>query len=128
MYYKHEIGSGGEIAACQYLECNNYTIVDKNFTCKSGEIDIIAKDKNYLVFIEVKTRKSNDYGYPSEFVNRSKQQKIIKTAEYYLMLRNIKNYEARFDVIEVISNKKDGKTNIENINLIKNAFEKRARF
>ena len=76
MYFRQEIGKWGEILACKYLEENNYRIVERNFLCRQGEIDIVAKDskKKELVFIEVKTRSNFKYGNPAEAVNKSKQR------------------------------------------------------
>ena len=88
---KKELGDAGEKIARLYLERNKYKIVETNFRGKQGEIDIIAKDKNELVFIEVKTRKSIKYGKPAEAVNYIKQNHIYKTAEYYIFKNKIKN-------------------------------------
>ncbi len=103
MYQKHEIGKWGEDKACQYLEDNNYDIVERNFDCKQGEIDIIAWDKGgqELVFIEVKTRTNLYYGTPVDAVNLQKQKHIYSAAQYYIFLHKIKNVFLRFDVIEV---------------------------
>lgn len=85
------LGNAGEKIAKIYLERNKYKILETNFRCKQGEIDIIAKDKKELVFIEVKTRKSIKYGLPAEAVNQVKQKHISKTAEYYIYKNCIKN-------------------------------------
>ncbi len=101
MYKKHEIGKLGEQLAENYLIQNHYTILEKNFMCKQGEIDIIAFGENYLVFIEVKTRSSLLYGKPIDSVNNIKQKHLYKSAKFYLYLHNLENYFVRFDVIEV---------------------------
>ena len=103
MYIKHALGQYGENLSCEYLQKNNYTIVQRNFRCKHGEIDIIAKDnnKNELVFIEVKTRSSFNFGRPAQSVNSIKQSHILNTAKYYLYKNKIKNTFLRFDVIEI---------------------------
>lgn len=88
---KKELGDTGEKIARLYLEKNNYKIIETNFRCKQGEIDIIAKDIKELVFIEVKTRKSIKYGKPVDAVNYYKKNHIYKTAEYYIFKNNIKN-------------------------------------
>lgn len=91
-----------------YLLENDYIVLDKNFQSNFGEIDIIALDKNKeIVFIEVKTRTSNLYGYPSESVTDKKLKHIYNTAKYYLHIRNLENDPVRIDVIEVYAvNKK----------------------
>lgn len=97
-------GKQGEEVVCKYLEKNNYIILDKNFNIRTGEIDIIAKDKNEIVFIEVKTRTNNRYGMPVEAVTEEKLKKIYRTAEYYIHKRNLYNISARIDVVEVFIN------------------------
>ena len=115
-----EIGDFGENAACEYLKNLGYSIVQKNFHSKHGEIDIIAYDKSCTVFIEVKTRKNSLYGNASEFVDFRKQQKIILCAKYYLG-DNI-DEEVRFDVVEVYYYEKGDSLILKEINHIKDAF------
>ena len=86
MEYKQIIGAKGEEKACKYLKMKGYQIMEKNYRCKLGEIDIIAKDKNKeIVFIEVKTRSNLKYGNPAEAVNSGKQIHIKKVASYFLL-------------------------------------------
>jgi putative endonuclease len=113
-----EIGKTGELAAAKYLKKYNYKILELNFSCKLGEIDIIAYHKNTIVFVEVKTRKNNMYGTPAQAVNKSKQKRLIKTALYYLQLKNKYNENIRFDIVEVWLIDKV----IKDINIIPNAF------
>ena len=103
MYIKKVLGQYGENMACNYLKNNNYQIVERNYRCKLGEIDIIAMDaiKNELVFIEVKTRSNFLFGSPSQAVNKTKQKHILNVAKYYIYTHNIKNMFLRFDVIEI---------------------------
>ena len=101
MYKRHEIGKIGEDVATRYLLQKNYEIIERNFKCKQGEIDIIAKENNYLVFVEVKTRSNLLYGTPAESVNYLKRQHILKSAKVYLKLNNMNENLVRFDVIEV---------------------------
>ena len=101
MYYKQEIGKIGETEAANYLEKQGYKILDKNFSCKQGEIDLIALDKEEIVFIEIKTRINKKYGLACEAVTKYKLKHIYKTAEYYLYTRNMLNERCRIDVIEV---------------------------
>lgn len=105
----------GEKAAARFLKKNGYKILCQNFKCRLGEIDIIAKDGDILVFAEVKQRKNADFGHPEDFVDFRKQRKIRKTAEIYL-LKNKTKPICRFDVISVLGEKKF------NITHIKNAF------
>ncbi len=98
---KSELGKKGENAACHYLESQDYSIVRKNFRCKSGEIDIIANNQNELVFIEVKTRCSKQYGEAREAVTEYKKKHIKKATEFYLHTNRLENCLVRFDVIEL---------------------------
>lgn len=111
MYLKHEIGKLGEDLAAKYLENNNYKILERNFECKQGEIDIIAKDKNELVFIEVKTRSKFTYGNPADAVDERKRKHIYKSAKYYIHIRNLEDEFIRIDVVEVYIYKKRYKIN-----------------
>lgn len=119
MYLKKQIGNLGEELATNYLKQNNYNIVKRNFKCRQGEIDIIAKDikSKELVFIEVKTRTNYNYGCPSDAVDENKKKHIYKCTEYYVYKNNIYNIPIRFDVIEINQIKEK-----YYINQIKNAF------
>lgn len=99
--YTQKVGKFGEDEAVKYLEQKGYKILDRNFSCKRGEIDIIALDKDEIVFIEIKARISLKYGLPSEAVTKNKLKHIYKTAEYYLYTRNLLNENTRIDMIEV---------------------------
>lgn len=103
MYFRQEIGKWGENLACQYLEKNNYQIIERNFLCRQGEIDIIAKDviKKELVFIEVKTRSNFKYGNPAEAVNTQKRKHMMQAIQYYLYKNHIQNIPIRIDILEV---------------------------
>ncbi len=97
---KIEIGREGEKLAVDYLNKKGYKILEKNFRTKLGEIDIIAKDGNFIVIVEVKRRFSDKFGEPELAVNYRKQQKLKKLALYYL--KHIgKEYPVRFDVIAI---------------------------
>jgi len=95
------LGKEGEEIACRYLKNQQYKILETNFNSRIGEIDIIAKHKNEIVLIEVKTRTSKEYGLPAEAVTKRKIKHIYKTAEYYIYTRKIQNIDIRIDVIEV---------------------------
>ena len=96
-----QLGQKGEKVASQYLEKMGYTIVSRNYKSSYGEIDIIAKDKNELVFVEVKTRCSKKYGEAREAVNEPKKKHIKKAATYYIYKHRLENELIRFDVMEV---------------------------
>lgn len=114
-----ESGKFGEDKAAEYLRKKGYKIVKRNFSCRMGEIDIIAENDEYLVFAEVKLRKNDRYGEAREFVNYSKQQKIIRTASLYLS-RYETDKQPRFDVIEVYA--PGGIFTPVTINHLENAF------
>lgn len=118
--YKKDIGNLGENIAENYLIDRGYIILDRNYRCKTGEIDIIAKDGNYISFIEVKTRYGTLYGTPGESVNYLKQYRIYKTAQMYIFKKRLNKFNFRFDVIEVILNHIN---NDFSIKLIKDAFQ-----
>ena len=101
IYFKKEIGKEGEDIAEKYLKSNGYEIVDRNFYARQGEIDIIAKQKNEWVFIEVKTRTNDAFGKPIEAVDNTKQKHLIKAIKYYIYSNRIENECIRVDVIEV---------------------------
>lgn len=108
-----EKGIIGENLAARYLRFRLYKILERNFTAKTGEIDIIAKKKGYIIFIEVKYRESLEKGYPREAVTEFKQNQIRRTAMVYLTKHNLLESNVRFDVIEIIGKR---------IEHIKNAF------
>lgn len=114
-----EIGNFGESITEEYLIKSGYRILERNFYCRIGEIDIIAENNNFICFIEVKTRHKSLFGNPCEAVNKKKQIRIIKTAEFYILKNTLFSSYFRFDVIEVFLDKES-----YNINHIKNAFQK----
>ncbi|NCC67433.1 MAG: YraN family protein [Clostridia bacterium] len=114
-------GRWGEEAAANYLKKKKYRIVGLNYSCRLGEIDIIAENRDYVVFAEVKLRKSGDFAEAREFVTRSKQQKIIKTASIWLA-NNETEKQPRFDVIEVYAPEGTLSRGLK-INHIENAFQ-----
>ncbi len=99
---KRLLGTQYELLAIAYLEAKHYTILEHSYRCRFGEIDIIAKDDEYIVFVEVKYRKRVDYGYPREAVNYKKRQHILRTAMYYLRTKIGYEVASRFDVIEIL--------------------------
>jgi len=109
------VGQSAEDKAAEYLGKNGLNIIERNFSAKTGEIDLIAIEKQVLVFIEVKFRKNADFGQPYETVTHHKQRKIIRTAQIYLQ-KNKKHTKraCRFDVISILD---------EEITWLKHAFE-----
>lgn len=111
---KRQVGSDHEEKACRFLMSEGYRILKRNYRVRSGEIDIIARDKDTLVFIEVKYRAGKRSGTPEEAVGIKKQQKIAKTALFYLKYAHISpETKIRFDVIAIVG---------DEIRLIKDAF------
>lgn len=109
-----EKGARYEEAAAVYLQNQGYQILERNFRCRQGEIDLIARDREYLVFVEVKYRRTSRQGEPAEAVGPKKQLRIRKTAAYYLYLHRIpESVLCRFDVVAVGGDR---------IRLIQNAF------
>ena len=96
-------GEDAEAACCKYLKSQGLKLVDKNFNCRAGEIDIIMLDKKTLVFVEVRFRKNNTFGGGLESVTYSKQKKLRQTAELYLQQNN-QHKNARFDVVSMSKN------------------------
>ena len=117
---KRDIGYFGENIAADYLKAKGYRILERNFSCRFGEADIIAKENGYLIFAEIKLRKDSRFAEAREFVDRKKQERIILTAKYYLM-KHGSDLPVRFDVIEIYSSDvRNGRPRIEHI---ENAFE-----
>lgn len=114
-----EQGDFSEQKAQQFLIENGLILVTKNFRCKLGEIDLIMNDESTLVFIEVKYRKSSQFGLPCEAVSATKQKKLVNTANYYLQQQGINAYntDCRFDVVGLA-----GPIESSNITWLKNAF------
>ncbi|MCI7322592.1 MAG: YraN family protein [Lachnospiraceae bacterium] len=111
---KRQVGNAYEILAADYLRRQGYEILEQNFYCRGGEIDLIAREGEYLCFVEVKYRTGEDYGFPEEAVTFGKQQKMIRAARYYLMKHGYSmDTSCRFDVVAVCG---------EKITLYRNAF------
>jgi putative endonuclease len=101
---KHEKGNIYEEKAVKLLVDNDYSIVETNYRGKRGEIDIICLDRTELVFVEVKYRKTNEYGEGIESVDKNKIRKIYRTAEEYIFKSDLKDYSFRFDCISFLNN------------------------
>ena len=117
----NELGKQGEEIATTYLLRQGYIILDKNWRAGRNEIDLIAKDKDYLVIFEVKSRSKDAFGEPEEAVTRDKQMALIRAANAYIFKHNI-SLETRFDIISIIHNKNETR-----INHLKDAFYPRLR-
>ena len=115
---KIQTGKEGERIAANFLKKSGYRIIETNFRCAIGEIDIIAWDKNELVFIEVKTRTSGELGFPEQAVGIKKQKKMSQLALWYLQKKNTKDTATRFDVLTIMILPAGNE-----IKLIKNAFD-----
>jgi len=116
MAYHNELGKIGEQLAADYLSRNGYEILERNFIFQKAEIDIIARKNNTLVIAEVKTRNSDFFGDPQEFVTPSKIKLLIKAANEFVISNDL-NVEVRFDIIAVLKNKI-----LEKIEHFENAF------
>ena len=114
----YELGKSGEEAAERYLVQQGYKILERNFHSQQGEIDIVARDKDFLVFVEVKNYSFRSLGTPLSAVRKNKRQSIIHAARTYLYKKNIQNTFCRFDVVTIFR-RHDGSRAIE---LYKNAF------
>jgi putative endonuclease len=98
---RREVGAKGEKLAVDFLKGLGYEILERNFRCRQGEIDIIARHDGCLVFIEVRTKKSSDFGTPEESVTSSKKEKLIALAEAYLQTLDSPPLSWRIDVVAV---------------------------
>lgn len=114
MINKRAVGKEYEIKAANFLKQLGYKILEKNYTTKQGEIDIIAFIHDTYIFVEVKFRQNDKKGYPFEMVTKSKQRKIMKTAISYCLKKKLFGNPMRFDIISILEN---------DITHYKNAFE-----
>jgi putative endonuclease len=112
------LGAEGEKAAEKFLRRRRYAILQRNFRCKAGEIDLIALHRRVVVFIEVKTRSQDSFGNPLEAVDKRKQRQVVRAARYFIAQHGLHEREARFDVVGVWWEK--GSVHCE---LVENAFE-----
>ena len=117
---KQILGREGEGIAERYLKKQGFKLLERNYRCPVGELDLVAIDHKVLVFVEVKTRTNDGSGSPLEAVDRRKQRQIIKTALYFLSQKRLHDRDARFDVIGISMER--GEPVVEHI---RNAFEVR---
>lgn len=118
--FRFSLGDRGETAACGFLKERGYEIVERNYKCKLGEIDVIGRRGRRLAFIEVKTRTCARYGTPQEAVDPKKQRKIFKLAQWYLKEKKLEKTPLAFDVVAILW--KEG--GIPEMRLIADAYEK----
>lgn len=112
---KRVVGNAKETIAINYLTKNGFQIIERNYYTRVGEIDIIAKDGEYLTFIEVKYRWNEAYGFPADAVHKQKQKKIVQCARYYMLTHGYtEDTPSRFDVVVFCR---------EEVSLIKNAYD-----
>jgi putative endonuclease len=116
--HRQIVGNRGERLGEHYLQQQGYKIVERNVRSPFGEIDLVARHGQVLVFVEVKTRKNLAFGYPEEGVGKRKQERLIRLASWYLARKQIENEQIRFDVLSILLNEAK-----PNIRLIQNAFE-----
>lgn len=116
--YRQAYGKQGETIAVRQLKKNGYTILERNYRTKAGEIDIIARHDDTIVFIEVKARSGRTYGNPKHAVTRAKQHKIVHTATMYLKATRQLDRRIRFDVVAI-----HPETSSRPVEIIRNAFD-----
>lgn len=112
---KREVGSRYEKKATEFLERQGYVILERNFRCRLGEIDLIGRSDGYLCFIEVKYRSCNEHGFPSEAVDHRKRKRIVRSALTYMHFNKLPaDTPCRFDIVVILD---------KEYTLIKNAFD-----
>ncbi len=112
----NELGAFGEQLAASYLRKHNYSILERNYRFQRAEIDIIAQKDDQLIIVEVKTRNSDFFGDPQDFVTSSKIKLLVKAADEYIISNDL-DLEVRFDIIAVLKNKE-----VERLEHFENAF------
>ncbi|MFQ5585944.1 MAG: YraN family protein [Thermodesulfobacteriota bacterium] len=112
------LGKRGEEVAADLLKMAGYRVIERNFRCRGGEVDIVALDGKTIVFVEVKTRRSKEFGPPKLAVDGRKQRQLVKAALTYLKEKRLLNTAARFDVVGIVV-RDDG----HEVEHIKNAFD-----
>ncbi|MEN7546568.1 YraN family protein [Rapidithrix thailandica] len=95
------IGKRGEEIACWYLKRRGFDILEQNYRYKKGEIDLIASKDNWLIFVEVRVRNNDAYGYPEQSISAQKEELLLATAEHYLHTHPNKHCQIRFDILSI---------------------------
>jgi putative endonuclease len=111
---RRSLGILGENIAADYLQKKGLQIVERNYRCRLGELDIIARQGGYLVFVEVRTRSSALCGLPQESITATKIKKVRRLAQAYMAQRSLSNIDVRFDVVAVYCAEETTITHIEN--------------
>lgn len=118
--YRVTLGKSGENYACLELERRGYAILERRYRTRAGEIDVIARDGEMLVFVEVKARRSARFGYPAEAVTASKQRRLVQMASFYILRKGLSNSRCRFDVVAVTFGTGEPRPKVE---VFKGAFD-----
>lgn len=115
-------GRYAEQWACHYLRQQGLTLVTRNFRCRTGEIDLVMRDTNQLVFVEVRYRKNKTHGSAAESIDRRKQARVVRCAEYFLQrMAPLADLPARFDVVTLTESK--SRNDMFETRWIRNAFD-----
>ena len=122
---RKEVGAKGEKLAVKFLKRKGYKIVQRNYRCKLGEIDIVARQDRTVVFVEVKTRQTQEFGPPQSAVTAAKKRQISRAALWYIKEKKLVDQSCRFDVIGISSSPESRKPKIEHI---ENAFPLSRRY
>ncbi|MBI4437277.1 MAG: YraN family protein [Candidatus Omnitrophica bacterium] len=115
---RRSLGKAGEILAQRFLQGKGYKILEKNFRCRFGEIDLVAKEGGEIVFIEVKSRNGTAFGFPEEQIPWKKRRRLIRLAQFYLKRRR-KEEPTRIDVVTLLLHEGGG---VQQVELIQNAI------
>ena len=99
--YRQKLGRWGEQLAAKYLESHGYKVLDRNWRCLRGEIDLVAEEGDVLVFVEVKTRRGREYGTPEEALTRTKAKRLLELGQHYMLERDLEDVEWRVDLVAV---------------------------
>ena len=117
---RQRLGQIAENHACRFLQARGYRIRERNWRCRFGEVDLIADHGEDLVLVEVKSRRSEDFGRPADAVNFAKRRKLSRLADFYVQTHHLTEVNCRFDVIELLLAPRN---RVEQVNLIEDAFE-----
>jgi putative endonuclease len=116
--YKRSLGRRGEEIAVAHLQGQGYSILDRNWRCSAGELDIVAREGETLAFVEVRTRRGNRFGSAEESITPAKQAKLVELAQTYLQEHSLSDQAWRIDVVAV---EMDRRGEVKLLNLIRNA-------
>ncbi|MFC1712891.1 YraN family protein [Candidatus Poribacteria bacterium] len=122
---RKEVGAKGEKLAAKFLKRKGYKIIQRNYNCKLGEIDIIAEQDRTIIFVEVKTRRTQEFGPPQNAITAAKRSQISKVALFYIREKKLVDQSCRFDVIGITFSPESRKPEIEHI---ENAFQLSRRY